>query len=73
MTTNYELKNYIAALQQIKAEKKISMYDLALDVGISYTVIRKFLKGQTNITCENFNKIYNYIKNNGLNENEENN
>lgn len=55
------LQNYIAALQQIKTEKKISMYDLALDVGISYTVIRKFLKGQTNITCDNFNKIYNYI------------
>lgn len=73
MTTNYELKKYIAALQQIKTEKKISMYDLALDVGISYTVIRKFLKGQTNITTDNFSKIYNYIKNNGLNENEENN
>lgn len=58
------IKNYITALQQIKADKKISMYDLALDVGVSYTVIRKFLNGQTNITCDNFIKIYNYIQNN---------
>ena len=57
------IKNYITALQQIKAEKKISMYDLVLDVGVSYTVIRKFLNGQTNITCDNFTKIYNYIQN----------
>ena len=59
----------IKALQQIKTDKKISLYSLAIDVGVSYTVIRKFLKGQTNITCDNFTKIYNYIDKNGLNEN----
>lgn len=58
------LKKYVAVLQQIKLNKDISMYDLALDVGVSYTVIRKFLNGQTNITCDNFTKIYNYIQNN---------
>lgn len=58
------IKKYVNALQKIKADKKISMYDLALDVGVSYTVIRNFLKGKVNLRLENFKKIYDYIQNN---------
>lgn len=57
------LKKYVLLLKLIKAKKKISMYDLAIDV--SYTVIRKFLNGNTNIKVENFSKIYEYIKREG--------
>ena len=57
------LKKYVLLLKLIKAKKKISMYDLAIDV--SYNVIRKFLNGNTNIKVENFSKIYEYIKREG--------
>ena len=57
------MQKYVLKLETIKQKKKMSMYDLAIDVGVSYTVLRKFLKGQKNITCNNFAKIYNYIQN----------
>ena len=59
------LKKYVLLLKLIKAKKKISMYDLAINVDVSYTVIRKFLNGNTNIKVENFSKIYEYIKKEG--------
>ena len=52
-------------LMKIKEEKKLSFYNLALDIGVSESVIRRFLANGT-IQEYSRDKIYTFIKNNDV-------
>ena len=51
----------IEELKKIKAERHISTYNLALDIGVSYSVLYKYLNNMK-ITDRMKYKIENFIK-----------
>lgn len=54
-------------LMKIKEEKKLSFYNLELDISVSEPVVRRFL-ANGNIQEYSRDKIYTFIKNNDVNK-----